>query len=261
MNAPGPPGAPASPPAAAEGGIRPAAAPGPLVLASASPRRRELLESLGLDFTVRPAAVDETPHPGERPRDLVRRLAREKAEAAARDGEWVLAADTIVVAEGAIGDPAGASTRSRDSPQTLGKPADRAESPAAPRILGKPADRAEARRMLERLQGRWHLVLTGTALRPPAGDTLHAVESTRVLFAEMTPEQIDWYAATGEPDDKAGAYAVQGLGSLFVLEIDGNYSNVVGLPLPTVRQLFEGAGGDVRAFRRRVRGSSDPHRT
>lgn len=192
-------------------------APGRLVLASASPRRRELLASLDLDFTVRPATVDETPHPGERPRDLVRRLAREKAEAAARDGEWVLAADTIVVEDGAI--------------------------------LGKPADRDEARTMLERLQGRWHLVLTGTALRPPAGHTLHAVESTRVLFAELTPEQIDWYAATGEPDDKAGAYAVQGLGSLFILEIDGNYSNVVGLPLPTVRQLFEGAGSDVRAFR------------
>ena len=226
-------GAPASPPASAEGGIRPTAAPGPLILASASPRRRELLASLDLDFTVRPATVDETPNPGERPRDLVRRLAREKAEAGARNGEqatsegardagqgheWVLAADTIVVIEG--------------------------------EVLGKPADRTEARRMLERLQGRWHLVLTGVALRPPDGDALHAVESTRVLFAELTPEQIDWYAETGEPDDKAGAYAVQGLGALFVSEIDGNYSNVVGLPLPTVRQLFEGAGSDVRAFRR-----------
>lgn len=189
-----------------------------VVLASGSPRRRELLESLDLDFKVRPAAVDETPNPGERPRDLVRRLAREKAEAAGRDGEWVLAADTIVVENGDV--------------------------------LGKPRDRDQAREMLQRLQGRWHLVLTGVALRPPDGDTLHAVESTRVLFAELTPEQIDWYAATGEPDDKAGAYAVQGLGSLFVLEIDGNYSNVVGLPLPTVRQLFEGAGSDVRAFRR-----------
>ncbi len=183
-------GAPAPPPASAEGGIRPAAAAtGRLVLASASPRRRELLESLDLDFTVRPAAVDETPYAGERPRDLVRRLAREKAEAVARDGEWVLAADTIVVEDGAI--------------------------------LGKPADRDEARKMLERLQNRWH----------------------------------DWYAATGEPDDKAGAYAVQGLGSLFILEIDGNYGNVVGLPLPTVRQLFEGAGSDVRTFRRRPLGA------
>jgi len=217
-------GAPAPPPASAEGGIRPAAAAtGRLVLASASPRRRELLESLDLDFTVRPAAVDETPYAGERPRDLVRRLAREKAEAVARDGEWVLAADTIVVEDGAI--------------------------------LGKPADRDEARKMLERLQNRWHLVLTGTALRPPAGDTLHAVESTRVLFAELTPEQIEWYAAAGEPDDKAGAYAVQGLGSLFILEIDGNYGNVGGLPLPTVRQLFEGAGSDVRTFRRRPLGA------
>ncbi len=192
--------------------------PGPLILASASPRRRELLHSLDLDFTVRPAAVDETPAHGERPRDLVRRLAREKAEAGAEDGEWVLAADTIVVKGG--------------------------------EVLGKPADRNEAHSMLERLQGRWHLVLTGVALKPPAGATLHAVESTRVLFSELTPEQIDWYAATGEPDDKAGAYAVQGLGALFVTEIDGNYTNVVGLPLPTVRQLFEGAGSDVRAFRR-----------
>jgi septum formation protein len=192
--------------------------PGALILASASPRRRELLQSLDLHFTIRPATIDETPNPGERPRDLVRRLAREKAEAQAEAGEWVLAADTIVVIEG--------------------------------EVLGKPADRTEARSMLERLQGRWHLVLTGVALRPPDGDTLHAVESTRVLFAELTPEQIDWYAETGEPDDKAGAYAVQGLGALFVSEIDGNYSNVVGLPLPAVRQLFEGAGSDVRAFRR-----------
>ena len=207
MSAATPPGAPA------------ATTPGPLILASASPRRRELLESLDLDFTVRPAAVDETPNPGERPRDLVRRLAREKAEAQAEEGEWVLAADTIVVEDG--------------------------------EVLGKPRDRDQAREMLQRLQGHWHLVLTGVALRPPDGDTLHAVESTRVLFAELTPEQIDWYAATGEPDDKAGAYAVQGLGALFVSEIDGNYSNVVGLPLPTVRQLFEGAGSDVRAFRRR----------
>ena len=207
MTAAKPPGAPA------------ATTPGPLILASASPRRRELLESLDLDFTVRPAAVDETPNPGERPRDLVRRLAREKAEAAGRDGEWVLAADTIVVEDG--------------------------------EVLGKPRDRDHAGEMLQRLQGRWHLVLTGVALKPPDGDTLHAVESTRVLFAELTPEQIDWYVATGEPDDKAGAYAVQGLGALFVSEIDGNYSNVVGLPLPTVRQLFEGAGSDVRAFRRR----------
>ena len=229
-------GAPASPPASdaqPRSGAHEQAASGPLILASASPRRRELLASLDLDFTVRPATVDETPNPGERPRDLVRRLAREKAEAGARNGEqassedardagqgheWVLAADTIVVIEG--------------------------------EVLGKPADRTEARSMLKRLQSRWHLVLTGVALRPPDGDTLHAVESTRVLFAELTPEQIDWYAETGEPDDKAGAYAVQGLGALFVSEIDGNYSNVVGLPLPTVRQLFEGAGSDVRAFRR-----------
>ena len=191
---------------------------GTLILASASPRRRELLESLDLDLVVRPAKIDETPNAGERPRDLVRRLAREKAEAAGRDGEWVLAADTIVVENGDV--------------------------------LGKPRDRDQAGEMLRRLQGRWHLVLTGVALKPPDGDTLHAVESTRVLFAELTPEQIAWYAATGEPDDKAGAYAVQGLGALFVSEIDGNYSNVVGLPLPTVRQLFEGAGSGVRAFRR-----------
>ncbi len=194
-------------------------APGKLVLASASPRRRELLDSLDLDFTVRPAHVDETPLPDERPRDLVRRLAREKARAAARDGEWVLGADTIVIEGG--------------------------------EILGKPVDRADARRMLARLQGRWHLVLTGTAICTPGGDDLHAVESARVLFAELDAEQIEWYAGTGEPDDKAGAYAIQGLGSLFVLEVDGNYSNVVGLPLPTVRQLFEGAGADLRSFRRR----------
>jgi len=204
-------GAPAPPPASAEGGIRPAAAAtGRLVLASASPRRRELLESLDLDFTVRPAAVDETPYAGERPRDLVRRLAREKAEAVARDGEWVLAADTIVVEDGAI--------------------------------LGKPADRDEARKMLERLRNRWHLVLTGTALRPPAGDTLHAVESTRVLFAELTPEQIEWYAATGEPDDKAGAYAIQDKRFSPVESLAGCPAGVMGLPAADLLRLLSELG-------------------
>ncbi len=190
---------------------------GPLVLASGSPRRRELLDSLGLDFAVRPANIDETAEADERPRDLVRRLAQSKAEAAAREGEWVLAADTIVVCDG--------------------------------EILGKPANRRDSLQMLKRLQGRWHVVLTGVALRPPTGPTLHAVESTRVLFAKLDAAEAEWYVQTGEPDDKAGGYAIQGLGSLFVSEIDGNYTNVVGLPLPTVRQLFAGAGAELTAFR------------
>ncbi len=191
----------------------------PLVLASASPRRRELLSGLGLDFEVRPTDVDETVLAGESPAEHVQRLAEAKAvmaaEAAASSsadgGELVLAADTVVVVDG--------------------------------EILGKPRDDADARRMLERLSGHGHEVLTGVAVRGPAGEPLlAAVEATRVRFAELTAEEIDWYVASGEPMDKAGAYAVQGLGALFVEAVDGNYSNVVGLPLPVVYRLLRRAG-------------------
>ncbi len=182
-----------------------------LVLASASPRRRELLAGLGLDFDLRPVDVDETPLAGEAPRAYVLRLAEAKAQGAApAPGELALGADTIVVAGGDL--------------------------------LGKPRDPDDARWMLERLSGHEHLVLTGVALRDRERLRLSAVEVTRVRFAELTAEEIAWYVASGEPLDKAGAYAVQGLGALFVDGITGNYSNVVGLPLPLVYRLLRRAG-------------------
>jgi septum formation protein len=188
-----------------------------LILASASPRRRELLAALGLSPPVRPVAVDETPLDGEPAVDCVLRLARAKAEAGAGPGELVLAADTLVVLDG--------------------------------RILGKPADPEDAAVMLGQLAGRDHLVQTGVAVRN--GDSFAeaaAVETTRVTIAPLTASQIADYVATGEPLDKAGAYAIQGLGALFVERIDGNYSNVVGLPLPLTRRLFAELGFDLLAL-------------
>lgn len=187
-----------------------------MVLASGSPRRRELLAGLGLRFDIRAADVDETPHPGEPPRDYVLRLAREKADAVARSGapgELVLAADTAVVVDG--------------------------------EILGKPLDGEDARRMLRLLAGREHEVLTGVALQEVAGPGAAVVETSKVRMAPLDDREIDWYVATGEPRDKAGAYAIQGLGALFVEAVDGNYSNVVGLPVSTVYWLFVRLGYDV----------------
>ena len=184
-----------------------------LVLASGSPRRRELLEGLGVALEVRPAHLDESALAGEGPSAHVERLAIEKVAAVARPGELVLAADTVVVVDGDM--------------------------------LGKPADGAEARRMLRRLAGREHVVLTAVAVRDPAGVTLSDVERTRVRFHPMRDAEIDWYVATGEPADKAGAYGIQGLGALFVAAITGNFTNVVGLPLPTVYRLLAAAGVDL----------------
>jgi septum formation protein len=193
-----------------------------LVLASASPRRRELLSGLGVAFTVRPVDLDESPRPGELPHAYVLRLAREKAAARVEAGELVLAADTIVVVDG--------------------------------QLLGKPRDEADARRMLGTIAGREHTVLTGVALHEKGkgeGEDGRAatVESSRVRMAAMSAAEIAWYAATGEPLDKAGSYAVQGLGALFVEEVFGNYTNVVGLPLPATFRLFAELGYDLRAFR------------
>lgn len=196
-----------------------------LVLASASPRRRELLAGLELAFTVRPVDLDETPRPDEEPGAYVFRLAREKAAArtgASGGAELVLAADTTVVLDGDI--------------------------------LGKPVDVPDARRMLGRIAGREHTVLTGVALheRREGGEVrqVSTVVSSRVRMAAMSERQIAWYAATGEPLDKAGSYAVQGLGALFVEEVFGNYTNVVGLPLPATYRLFAELGYDLRDFRR-----------
>ena len=179
----------------------------PLVLASASPRRAELMRLAGYVFTVAHADLDETPLAGEAPAIYVRRLAEAKAAAVAADRPEavVLGADTTVVVDGAI--------------------------------LGKPADAAEATAMLERLQGRAHDVLTGVAVIGPAGRH-SAVAVTRVWFAAMSAAEIAAYVASGEPMDKAGAYAIQGLASRYVTRIDGSHPNVVGLPMAVVHDLL-----------------------
>jgi septum formation protein len=182
-----------------------------LVLASASPRRAELLRTAGFSFDVRPADVDETPRADEPPAAYALRVARDKALATAGrlDGAdvWILAADTVVVVDG--------------------------------HILGKPTDHADARRMLSMLSGVVHEVLTAVVVRHDEVETSEVV-STRVRFAALGPAEIDWYVASGEPDGKAGAYAIQGLGSRFVDRIEGSWSNVVGLPLATVYRMLGG---------------------
>lgn len=191
-----------------------------LVLASGSPRRRDLLASLGLDFEVRPVDVDETPRSGERPAALVERLAREKAAAHSARGEIVLGADTVVVLDD--------------------------------EILGKPADPDEAERMLSRLSGREHEVLTGIAvLEAASGRMVSAVDRTLVAVTRLADDRIRWYIATGEPMDKAGSYAIQGLGSTLVESIRGNYTNVVGLPLPRLCSVMAEIGHDLLEFRSR----------
>jgi len=183
-----------------------------LILASSSPRRAELLRAAGINFTVRAADIDETIKPHELPRDYVVRLSREKAHAVARDDELALGADTTVVING--------------------------------EIAGKPADAEDAGRMLRALSGRWHEVLTGVTLAR-GGQMLSAIASTRVKFAELSDAEINWYVSTGEPMDKAGAYAIQGHASLFVERIEGNYSNVVGLPVQLVYRLARQMGTEL----------------
>jgi septum formation protein len=166
---------------------------------------------------VRASAIDETPLAGEAPAACVRRLAAAKAAARIEEGELVLAADTVVVLDG--------------------------------ETLGKPRDPADARRMLSAIAGREHTVLTGVALCDAAGDRREAaVEASRVRMARMSQADVEWYVATGEPLDKAGSYAVQGVGALFVEAVHGNYTNVVGLPLPATWRLFRALGYDVRWF-------------
>lgn len=176
-----------------------------LVLASASPRRADLLRAAGLEFTIRVADIDETQLPDESPHAYVARLARQKAQAVARPDEIVLGADTTVV---------------------IGQ-----------QVAGKPIDAEDARRMLRMLSGEWHEVLTAIAL--VRNETvLSEVAVTRVKFAAMTESEIDWYVETGEPFDKAGAYGIQGFASRFVESIEGNYANVVGLPVQVVYGLL-----------------------
>jgi septum formation protein len=184
-------------------------APPILTLASQSPRRRELLGALGLQLVVRPAHADETPHAGETPAGYARRVAREKARAV--DGELVLAADTTVAVDG--------------------------------EILGKPGDDADAARMLRLLAGRTHEVISAVCLRRPAVRLeFDAVTTTRVAVAPLDERTIAWYVATGEPRDKAGAYAVQGIFGAFVRAVEGSVTGVIGLPLDETLGLLRRAG-------------------
>lgn len=185
-----------------------------LVLASRSPRRRELLDQVGLRYRVEVPDVDETPRAGESPQALVARLARAKAEAGgtrAADGVPVLAADTAVIAEGVA--------------------------------LGKPEDAAQALAMLEDLSGRSHTVASGIAVMAGGALTSRVVESV-VTLRPTTDAERRAYQASGEPDGKAGAYAIQGLGAAFVERLEGSYSNVVGLPLFETLALLRDHGLD-----------------
>jgi septum formation protein len=184
-----------------------------IYLASSSPRRRELLDQIGVRYDVLPVAVDEGQHPGEAPREYVSRLALLKARRAVADPRRVLdlpvlAADTAVVVDA--------------------------------EVLGKPRDREHALAMLARLSGRAHEVLTAVAL-VHRRESLR-VNTTRVVFRTIAPPEATAYWATGEPADKAGSYAVQGLGAVFVTHLEGSYSGVMGLPLFEVAQLLHECG-------------------
>jgi septum formation protein len=190
-----------------------------LILASASPRRAELLTAAGIPFDIRPAHIDETVRPGEDATTYACRVAGEKARAVAAQapGQPVLAADTVVVIDG--------------------------------QILGKPIDAEDAKQMLRLLSGRTHEVLTAVVLISARADRLFnepdtdtRLEVTAVEFATLDKAEIDWYVSTGEPSDKAGAYAIQGLASRFVTRIQGSYSNVVGLPVGLVYAMCTEAG-------------------
>lgn len=186
---------------------------GPFILASASPRRVELLGLAGLAAETLPSGADEAFRPGETPREHVLRLAEAKARAVSEShpGAWVLGADTVVVIDG--------------------------------EVLGKPADLPAAKRMLQRLSGRAHEVLTGFAILRGTGK-IRLVEAvaTTVRFRTLTEGEMDWYAGSPEPYDKAGAYAAQGVAACFIREIRGSYTNVVGLPLCEVIEALERLG-------------------
>lgn len=180
-------------------------------LASTSPRRREILETLGIEFDVIPVETDESALQDETPGEMVLRLAIAKADAATH-GTFVLAADTIVV----LGD----------------------------RVLGKPRDSDDGVEMLLALSGRTHSVLTGVALKTP-GETRAILSTTDVQFREIGPDEAYRYWQSGEPCDKAGAYGIQGLGGMFVKAIEGSYSGVMGLPVFETVELLKSAGLDV----------------
>ena len=191
-----------------------------LVLASASPRRQELLADLGLSFAVRPADIDESVHAGEAGADYVRRLAREKAAAVAGPGELVIAADTTVDLNG--------------------------------EVLGKPVDEDDARSLMRKLSDSVHHVHTGVCALLIDADGVRREESTvvttAVTFAPVPDAWIDWYIATGEPFDKAGGYGMQGSAAIFVHRIDGSPTNVIGLPLDATASLVAQLGFDLFSF-------------
>ncbi|UCC48629.1 MAG: septum formation protein Maf [Gemmatimonadota bacterium] len=190
-----------------------------LILASRSPRRAELLSRLGLQYTVRVLDVDESVLSGEAPAEAAQRLARLKAAAALDDDALAIGCDTLVVHRGDV--------------------------------LGKPTHRGEAVQMVCRLQGEEHLVYTGVALAAP-GRVETAVEATRVWFRSLDPRECEEYVATGEPMDKAGAYGIQGFGAAIVERIEGDYFNVMGLPIQRLLELFRRFGWRY-AFGRLVR--------
>lgn len=183
-----------------------------VILASASPRRRELLRLVGIDHEIRPADIDESYLPGERPNAHAERLARGKAEtiASVAGPEVVtIGSDTIVVVDGDV--------------------------------LGKPRDRQHAKEMLRRLSGRSHVVMTGVAVAW-RGQTLSGVEEVGVTFRDLSDDEIDLYIDTGEPMDKAGAYGIQGFGATIVARVDGDYFAVMGLALNRLARLLRDAG-------------------
>jgi septum formation protein len=185
------------------------------ILASASPRRRELLASIGLEFDVVPSHIPEVRDNRESPEEYVGRLSREKAERIASEhpSRWVIAADTTVL----LGD----------------------------QLLEKPADDADARRMLATIAGRTHVVYTGVTLRNVERSWCETrLSESEVRMLPLSESDIAWYVRTGEPADKAGAYAVQGIGAMFIDSIHGSYTNVVGLPLATLFQMLRKAGLD-----------------
>jgi septum formation protein len=185
------------------------------ILASSSPRRRELLASIGVDFDVMPSNVPEVHREGEAPEEYVARLSRDKANALsqAHPSRWVIAADTTVF--------------------------------LADRLLEKPADGADAARMLATIAGQTHIVYTGVTLEhAESGYHETRVAETEVRMLPLSSSDIEWYVGTGEPLDKAGAYAAQGVGAVFIDSIHGSYSNVVGLPLATLFQMLRRAGID-----------------
>lgn len=183
------------------------------ILASASPRRRELLKSMGFDFTVTPSGVDERFLEGESVGEHVLRLSREKALTVACDNpeSWVLGADTIVIIDG--------------------------------EVLGKPGSKEEAREMILRLSGREHRVLTGfSVVRTSANVVRSDLVESSVFFKEVSRDELEWYIDTDEPYDKAGGYAVQGKAASFVKEIRGSHTNVIGLPLSEVVAALKEVG-------------------